>query len=117
MNFTVENINNKFNDPKWLAKARIDLNCIPKMVELGFEVQMNHNDKQFGRTTVDNVPMFPVSFQKDNYVIWKVIDYNSGATLFRSSYLINSHYVNHKTYNNIDDAVAAYCNKNDAMSV
>jgi hypothetical protein len=38
MNYTVENIDNKFNDPKWLTMARIDLNCIPKMVELGFEV-------------------------------------------------------------------------------
>lgn len=111
MNYTVENIDNKFNDPKWLTMARIDLNCIPKMVELGYDVQMNYNDKQFGRTTVDNVPMYSVSFRKDNYVIWKIIDYKTGDTLFRSSYVVDGHYTNHKTYENIDDAVAAYCNK------
>lgn len=110
MYFKVENIDNNFSDPRWLTMARIDLNCIPKMVELGFDVQMKYEDKQFGRTTPDNVPMFPVSFSKDKYVIWKVIDYNSGDTLFRSSYLVDGHYTNHKTYENIDEAVAAYCN-------
>lgn len=110
MNFKVKNTDNKFNDPRWLAMGRIDLNCIPKMVELGFDVMMNYNDKQFGRTSVDNVPMYPVSFRKDNYAIWKIIDYKSGNILFRSSYVVDGYYTNHQTYENIDDAVNAYCN-------
>lgn len=45
MNFKVENIDNNFNNSKWLSMTRIDLNSIPKMVELGFDVLMHHNDK------------------------------------------------------------------------
>lgn len=105
MNFKVENIDNKFNDPRWLAMARIDLNCIPKMVELGFDIKMDYNDKRHDRTTVDNVPMNPVSFQKDNHVIWKAVDFHTNDIVFRTALLVDGHYTNHKTYYNIDDAI------------
>lgn len=56
--------------------------------------------------------MYSVSFRKGNYAIWKVIDYNSGDTRFRSSYVVDGYYTNHKTYDNIDEAAAAYVNSN-----
>jgi len=113
MNYKVENTDNKFNDPKWLTKARIDLNCIPKMVELGFDVEMDYNDKRHDRTTVDNVPMNPVSFKKDNFVIWKAVDFHTNDIIFRTAYLVDGHYTGHKSYNDIDDVFADYCNKTE----
>lgn len=113
MNFKVENIDKNFNDSRWLKMARIDLNCIPKMVGLGFDVYMNYEDKRFGRTTPDNVPMFPVSFRKNNYHIWKIINRNTGLVMFRSSYVVDGFYTNHDTFENIDDAVAAYNQNNE----
>lgn len=105
MNFKVENIDNNFTNPKWLDKSRQDLNIIPKMFGLGFDVQMSYKDSNNNRTTPDNVPLDAVSFAKDKLHVWKCYEFNTGDCFWQSAMLIDGSYTQHVRCDDINDVI------------
>lgn len=58
---------------RWEDCDREDLSNIPKMIANGFTIIFNSRDKAHKRTTIDNIPHYPVSFERDNILIWERI--------------------------------------------
>jgi len=112
MNFKIENIDGNLTDPRWLTKPRMDLCIIPKMFNLGFDVEMDYNDKRYGRTTPDNCPMERVTFQKDNYRIWGSIKRTDDGIFnyWITAFLVDGHYVLHTSFDEIDETIDHYNN-------
>lgn len=113
MNFKVENIDNNFENEEWLNKPRTDLKMIPIMHKLGYDIKFDYTDSRHGRTTPQYVPHNSVSFSKGNYNIWKGINrikkddeiFSDLIEVWHTARLVDKHYCNHKTFEDINDAI------------
>lgn len=85
---------------KWEDCGRKDLSIIPIAERMGWKLEFDDRDKSLGRTTIDNVPHFPVGFKKDNVHVWKAgKTLSEGFELFWvCADLIDGSYKNHRQY-------------------
>lgn len=86
----------------WTALSkceRLDLACIGRMMEMGYEVKIDPRDILAQRTTPENIPLHPISFTKGNEAIWQCIGtYNKVYGIYwRQAFLVNGYWAKHKT--------------------
>jgi hypothetical protein len=89
----------------WEECGRDDLNMIPTMAKHGFNIEFDHNDVRWNRTTPQNCPHGNVTFSKGNLHVWKAYKptQESIGAHWKTADLIDGHYVNHNTYENLSD--------------
>ena len=93
---------------KWEDCQRDDLHSIPLMESLGYTTKFNYKDKRYDRTTPLNVPHDPVSFEKEDYVIWKCMErITTGDMIYgwQTAYLKDGSFTEHKWFPTIEKAI------------
>ena len=81
---------------QWEDCTREDLRGIPMMRLAGWTPVFNSVDKQLERTTPENVPHYPVAFEKGMKTTWRSI------YRWRVADLIQGKYENHRTYETLE---------------
>jgi hypothetical protein len=89
----------------WSNLEREDLKHIPLMEENGFKPDFSWHDEHYKRTTLENVPHFPVNFQKGDLHVWQT-KYG-----WQTANLYTHRYTNHKRFETLEDVLMALKNQ------
>lgn len=93
---------------KWEDCPRNDLHTIPQMESLGYTIKFNYKDVRYDRITPQNVPHEPVSFEKENYMIWKCMKrFSDGDIIYgwQTAYIIGGHFIDHIWFATLKECV------------